>query len=145
MKQFAAFNRPVLRFSALLFVSLPVVAGAATLECTAKVSSKLNDTQMNKMAKVNLSAAQATAIRSVGAANLDRVVSKELEVENGCLLYSFDLRLRSKEGIDEVQVDAVSGKVISQKHETAADEAAEKSEDAMPAHANRKSLSGSGR
>lgn len=138
MQQFPAFIRPVLGFSALLLVSSPLVAGAATLECTAKVSSKLNDAQMKKLAKVNLPAAQATAIQSVGKANLDRVVSKELEVEDGCLLYSFDLRLRSKEGIDEVQVDAVSGKVISQKHETAADEAAEKSEDAKPAHANKK-------
>jgi diphthamide synthase (EF-2-diphthine--ammonia ligase) len=138
MQHFPSFIHRVSRFSTLLLVSLPVVAGAATLECTAKVSTKLNDTQMKKMTNVNLSAAQATAIESVGKANLDRVISKELEVENGCLLYSFDLRLRSKEGIDEVQVDAVSGKVISQKHETVADEVAEKSEDAHPVHANKK-------
>lgn len=138
MQQFPVFIRPVLCFSASLLVSLPLAAGAATLACTAKVSSKLNHAQMKGMAKVSLSAAQATAIQSVGKANLDRVASSELEVEDGCLLYSFDLRLRSKEGIDEVQVDALSGKVISRKHETPQEEATEKSEDAKPAHANRK-------
>lgn len=125
-------------FAISLLASMPLLAGAATMECTAKVSSKLNDSQMKKMAKIDLSTAQATAIDLVGKANLDSVVSRELEVEQGCLVYSFDLRLRASDGIDEVQIDAVSGKLVSRKHETPADEAKEKLADAKAAHAKKK-------
>ena len=49
----------------------------------------------------------------------------ELEKEHGRLIYSFDVLVPNREGVDEVQVDARSGKVLSVKHESAADEAKE--------------------
>ncbi len=138
MPRSCAFIRPVVRAAATLFVSLPLLAYAAPMECTAKVSGKLTDAQMKKMAQVGLAAAQAVAIESVGKAHLDKIVSKELEVEDGCLLYSFDIRLKSVQGVEEVQIDAISGKVISRKHETPEAEAAEAAADAKPAKAHSK-------
>lgn len=133
-----AFIRPVIHSAATLCLSLPLLAHAAPMECTAKVSDKLTAAQMKKMAKIGPAAAQAVAIELVGKAHLEKIVSKELEVEDGCLLYSFDLRLKSVQGVEEVQVDAISGKVISQKHETPEAEAAEAAADAKPAKAHNK-------
>lgn len=53
------------------------------------------------------------------------IESKELEHEGGKWVYSFDIR-GSDQMIHEVQVDAKSGKIVSQKIETPSQEAAEK-------------------
>ena len=54
----------------------------------------------------------------------------ELERENGKLLYSYDITTKGKTGVDEVQVDAITGAVLSNKHETPAMEKAEAKADA---------------
>lgn len=51
------------------------------------------------------------------------VKSSELEKEHGKLVYSFDIQ--TAEGIREVQVDAMTGKVVEDTIESAADEAKE--------------------
>ncbi|MEO8572567.1 MAG: PepSY domain-containing protein [Pyrinomonadaceae bacterium] len=57
-----------------------------------------------------------------------KIQSAEREREHGKMIYSFDIRL-SDGRINEVGVDAITGKVIENKIETAADEAAEKAAD----------------
>src|SRR5258705_13644341 len=54
-----------------------------------------------------------------------KVESAELEREHGKLVYSFDIR-NAKGTIDEVQVSALTGKIVRVEHETKAQEAAEK-------------------
>ncbi|MDQ2920755.1 MAG: PepSY domain-containing protein [Acidobacteriota bacterium] len=56
------------------------------------------------------------------------VESGELEREHGKLVYSFDIR-NSKGTIDEVQVSAITGKIVRVEHETKAQEEAEKRQD----------------
>jgi hypothetical protein len=51
----------------------------------------------------------------------------ELEKEHGKVIYSFDIQTSS--GVHEVNVDAVTGKVIEDSVESAADEAKEKSKE----------------
>jgi uncharacterized membrane protein YkoI len=41
----------------------------------------------------------------------------ELEQEHGSLVWSFDLAVPGKPGIEEVNVDAVTGKIVSVEHE----------------------------
>ncbi|MES2150264.1 MAG: hypothetical protein V4508_10770 [Pseudomonadota bacterium] len=65
----------------------------------------------------------------MGQTNVKKLKDSELEVEDGCLVYSFDIITKSANGIEEVMVDAVSGQVISNKHETPAQEAAEAAAD----------------
>jgi uncharacterized membrane protein YkoI len=54
-----------------------------------------------------------------------RIRSGELEEEKGKLIYSFDIKVAGKSGIEEVNVDALTGAVVGKEHETAADEAKE--------------------
>ena len=51
--------------------------------------------------------------------------SSELEREHGKLIYSFDINRPGTPGVDEIQISAITGKLVSRHHETAAKEAAE--------------------
>jgi uncharacterized membrane protein YkoI len=53
------------------------------------------------------------------------VRSGELEEEGGALIYSFDIAAPGQSGVQEVQVDAVSGQVLTEEHETPKEEADE--------------------
>lgn len=46
-----------------------------------------------------------------------RITKGELEEEDGKLIYSFDVAVEGKSGIEEVHVDARTGEVIAVKHE----------------------------
>jgi len=76
-------------------------------------------------AKIDCATAEKTARAKLGGAGM-RVKSAELEEEGAKLVYSFDVARKGKTGVDEVQVDAASGEVVSVKHESPADEAKEK-------------------
>jgi uncharacterized membrane protein YkoI len=83
--------------------------------------------QLQAEAKVTEKAARTTALAQVPGG---KVTKHELERENGKLLYSYDIATKGKSGIDEVQIDAVTGTVLSNKHETPAMEKAEAAADA---------------
>lgn len=46
-----------------------------------------------------------------------RVTKGELEEEGGRLIYSFDLTVAGKSGLEEVHVDAATGQVLKVEHE----------------------------
>ena len=54
-----------------------------------------------------------------------RIESAELEKERGKLIWSFDIAVPKSRNFTEVQVDAKSGKLVSTKIETPADQARE--------------------
>ena len=49
----------------------------------------------------------------------------ELEDENGKLIYSYELKVPGRSGIEEVNVDAKTGAVVNTEHETPASERGE--------------------
>jgi hypothetical protein len=65
-------------------------------------------------ARVSMKTARATALAKVPGG---KVQAAELEREHGMLIYSFDIRVPGKSGIEEVQVDAIHGAVVSMAHE----------------------------
>ncbi len=78
---------------------------------------------LQKQAKVTMNAAKATAL----AAAPGKVKSAEIEKENGKLIYSFDIASKGK--LHEVNVDAMTGKLIENTIESKADEAKEAAAD----------------
>lgn len=78
-----------------------------------------------KTAAAKVSRADATKTALAKAPG--KIKSSELETENGLLVYSFDIQ--TKAGIREIQVDANTGAVVSDKVESPADEAKEKAAD----------------
>jgi len=77
--------------------------------------------KLARKAKITKEQAQETALKRVPGT----VESGELEREHGKLVYSFDIR-NSKGTITEVQVSAITGKIVRIEHESRKQEAAEK-------------------
>lgn len=82
--------------------------------------------QLQTQARVSESAARAIALAQVPHAI---VRSAELERENKHLVWSYDLQTPGSKGVTEVQVDAITGKVVATHVESAQDEAKEAAAD----------------
>ena len=81
--------------------------------------------------KIKESAARATALARVPQAT---VRSHELEFEGGRWIWSYDLKVPGKSGIDEVNVDANTGAVVGGvQHEGPTSEAKENAAEAKAA------------
>jgi uncharacterized membrane protein YkoI len=106
------------------------VAGAqatGTYKSTAKPATKTTAPRRHAMKKANTQAAlqaeakipEATA-RATALAQVPNgtVKAEELEREGGKLIYSYDISVPGKTGIDEVAVNAIDGTVVSKAHET---------------------------
>ena len=92
--------------------------------------------QLKAEAKVSMADAKKSAMALVPKG---WVKASELERENGKLLYSFDIATKGKSGIDEVQIDAITGAQIGGiVHEDAKAEAAEAKAEKKEAKAAKK-------
>jgi uncharacterized membrane protein YkoI len=98
---------------------------------------KKADTQasLQKEAKISEATARATALKEVPNGV---VKSSELEREGGKLIYSYDITVPGKTGIDEVNVNAVDGSVVAKQHETPKAEKAEAVKEAKEKKATKK-------
>jgi len=65
-------------------------------------------------AKVSEDSARKVAMTRVPGST---VAALELEREHGLLIWSFDLAVAGKPGIEEVEVDALTGKIARVEHE----------------------------
>jgi uncharacterized membrane protein YkoI len=102
-----------------LFVSIGfVILAAAGAGAQVAYKREIPDS-LARQAKIAESAAAATAQQRVPKGTIQGV---ELERENGKLIFSYDIKTPGKSGIDEVNVDAISGKIIGVSHESAATE-----------------------
>jgi uncharacterized membrane protein YkoI len=81
----------------------------------ATASLAADDPKLVAEAKIKETEARATALAQVKNGT---VRSEELERERGHLIYSYDIEVARKSGIDEVNVDAMTGKVIAKTHES---------------------------
>jgi uncharacterized membrane protein YkoI len=76
--------------------------------------------------KISKAAATRTALAAVPGG---KVETAELETEHRQLVYSFDIRVPGRSGVEEIQVSAITGKIVSREHESPAKEAIEKAVD----------------
>ena len=124
-----------------LFVATAVAVGSLALAgtsgaqqpmkhaATAPVHVKGN-AKLKSEAKVSEADAIATAQKEVPDG---KIQSAEIEREGGKLIYSFDIKVPKKSGVEEVNVDAVSGTVVKKEHESAKAEKAEMKKEAKEA------------
>lgn len=109
---------------AISFLFLVGIFAVSSLSVSAQEKEEKQDAKLAKQAKITMAQARETAMKAAPGT----VEDGELEKEHGKLVYSFDIR-NSKGTISEVWVDAKTGKVVSNKEETKADEQKEKRED----------------
>jgi uncharacterized membrane protein YkoI len=82
---------------------------------------------LRREAKIPEADARKTALAAVPGG---KVRSHELERENGKLIYSYDIKVAGKSGVEEVNVDAITGQIVAHEHEDAKAEAKEKKAEA---------------
>ncbi len=94
----------------------------ATVATTKAKPSTESQAALRREAKISFATARATALKEVPTG---KVRGSKLERENGKLVYSFNIKVPGKRGIEEVNVDAVTGAVVSKELESAKTEAME--------------------
>jgi uncharacterized membrane protein YkoI len=110
----------------IVVLLLPLVAGAKDLGCSVK--AKRLDADTRALAKTSEADARKAALQKINAAGAT-ISSGGLEIEDGCLLYTYDVKVPGRGGVEEVIIDAGTGKVLAVEHESAVKEAAEKAAD----------------
>ncbi len=93
----------------------------------AKAETEESPAALQKEAKITEAAARATALKQVPTGTVKKF---ELERENGKLIYSYDITVPGKTGIEEVAVNAIDGTVVAREHETPKQERAEAAKEA---------------
>jgi uncharacterized membrane protein YkoI len=122
--------RPAILTIAAALVGTPAMLTAqatATMTPQATVTLTQEKPGLLAQAKVTDDAAREAALARVPGGS---IVKAELEQEKGKLIYSYDVAVPGKDGIEEVTVDASTGAVLAVEHESAAEEAKEDSADA---------------
>ena len=136
---------------AVAIAATTTVAGAqgTTYKTTAKPATQASTTAkphkrtrkaetqatLQKEAKISEATARATALKEVPNGT---VKSSELERENGKLIYSYDITVPGKTGIDEVNVNAIDGTIVAKQHETPKSEKKEAVQEAKEKKATKK-------
>ena len=99
-----------------------------TTEKTEHKHMKSDQAALQKEAKITMDAARATALKKAPG----KIESSELEKEHGKLIYSFDIVLSGKPGVEEVNVSARTGKIVAKHHETPRAEIKEQAKEQAP-------------
>ena len=112
--------------------AIAMFASAAVAGAQAPAHHPKAETQaeLQKEATMTMADARAMALRTVPNA---RIQAGEIEREGGKLIYSFDMKVPHQSGIDEVNIDAMTGQLVSHQHETPRAERAEAAADAKAA------------
>lgn len=100
-----------------------VLAAALLAGCESEKREEANQQKYMAQAKVSQADAQATALAQVQNGT---VKESELEKEHGKLIWSFDIATPDTKDITEVNVDAITGTVVSKEMEKPENEAKEK-------------------
>lgn len=113
-------------------LTVMLIAGVTTRASAqeAKKSTRAADASQSALkneAKISEVDARKTALAQVPGG---KVQSHELEREKGKLIYSYDIKIAGKPGVEEVNVDAVTGALVAHEHEDAKAEAKEKKAEA---------------
>jgi uncharacterized membrane protein YkoI len=90
-------------------------ASTSTMKRHRRAVKKETQADLQREAKIPEADARATALKQVPNGV---VKSSELEREHGKLIYSYDISVAGKSGIDEVNVNAIDGSVVAKSHES---------------------------
>ena len=116
-------------FVLAVLISAFVSGGSLVMAKSGSPQENANEAKLARQAKITKEQAQETALKRAPGT----VESAELEKEHGKLIYSFDIR-NAKGTIDEVQVSAITGKIVRVEHESKQQETTEKRKESKEKH-----------
>jgi uncharacterized membrane protein YkoI len=100
------------------------------MQCSVRVPQASAVPELSRLARITQAEAERIARTALKTTQPVALVSSELEVEGGCLIWSFDLKVANRQGVREVWIDAGNGRVLQSRYETARTEAEEQKKDA---------------
>ena len=124
----------MIRISTIAAIAVLVFAAphrALAQQSTPAAGTSHIDPALAAKAKITLDSARTLALGKVPHGT---VASEELECENGHLIYSFDVKVPNKSGIQEVNINALTGAILGVHHEGPATEQREAHADSAAAH-----------
>lgn len=106
-----------MRTVALLAALLAAVPIASASAQAAPQANRMKEERPGLLAQATITPDSA---RSLALARVPggRIEEAEIEMEDGRLVYSFDMAVSGKRGVEEVLIDAKTGAVISEEHES---------------------------
>ncbi len=105
------------RIILVVALAVPFVAAADdALNCSVKAKKLTAKTELMKMAKVSDADARKAVLDKIGIPGAT-ITKGGPKSEDGCLIYSYDVKTPGKKGIDEVLVDAGTGTILKVGHE----------------------------
>lgn len=108
--------------------SVVAVALAMALSVPTVLAAGGSQDALKAQAKVTESDARATVLAKVPGGTVE---SAELEIEHGKLIWSFDISYPKSKNVVEIQVDARTGRIVSKKSESPAEQAKEAKADKL--------------
>lgn len=112
----------------------PATQSTSTAKRHTKAKKAESQASLQKEAKISEETARATALKAFPNGT---VKSSELEREKGKLIYSYDITVPGKTGIEEVNVNAIDGTVVGKQHESPKTEKKEAAQEAKPKKATK--------
>ena len=117
---------------ASLFVLASALAANAVDAQTTTAAKTMKEDKPGLLARARVTPDSARRLALAQVAN-GMIDEEEIEEEHGKLVYSFDIKVRGRRGVEEVQIDALSGAMVSHEHETPRQAARERAADAREA------------
>ena len=117
---------------ASLFVLASALAANAVDAQTTTAARPMKEEKPGLLAHARVTPDSARRLAVAQVAN-GVIYEEEIEEEHGKLVYSFDIKVRGRRGVEEVQIDALSGAMVSHEHETPRQAARERAADAREA------------
>ena len=117
---------------ASLFVLASVLATNAVDAQATTASKPMTEEKPGLLARARVTPDSARRLALAQVAN-GAIAEEEIEEEHGKLVYSFDIKVRGRRGVEEVLIDALSGVMVSHQHETPRQAARERAADARRA------------
>lgn len=104
-------------------LALGATPAFAAWHCSIHPPRGASSAKLGAMARISKARAEKIALKRVKDAQ--HISEGEVEAEQGCLIWSFDIHQRGRKGIEEVNIDAGNGRVLGTHHESASEEAKE--------------------
>lgn len=97
----------------------PAVPPAGMAKCSVHPARGATGEKLARLANVSQAAAERRVLDFVAPKKPTSVISSDVEVYEGCLVWTFVLRFADTKGVQEIAVDAGDGKVLTSEIEVA--------------------------